>query len=98
VESLQTFLSVIGSPYLDALLLMRSTRSSGAFAADHSAVDWVLAVALNVADLSVLEVNVKQYRAMDPDGNLFDVSVHGYDVAEYADQRARRNKAENAPA
>jgi hypothetical protein len=59
VESLQTFLSVIGSPYLDALLLMRSTRSSGAFAADHSAVDWVLAVALNVADLSVLEVNVK---------------------------------------
>jgi hypothetical protein len=33
--------------------------TSGAFAADYSAVDWVLAVALNVADLSVLEVNVK---------------------------------------
>jgi catechol 2,3-dioxygenase-like lactoylglutathione lyase family enzyme len=27
-----------------------------------------------------------EYRAMDPDGNLFDISVHGYDEAEYADR------------
>ena len=30
-----------------------------------------------------------EYRAMDPDGNLFDVSVHGYDEAEF---RADREK------
>jgi catechol 2,3-dioxygenase-like lactoylglutathione lyase family enzyme len=31
-----------------------------------------------------------EYRAMDPDGNLFDVSVHGYDTAEYGDERAKK--------
>src|SRR5438552_16313618 len=37
-----------------------------------------------------------EYRAMDPDGNLLDVSVHGYDAIEYA---ADRKKApEKAPA
>ncbi len=33
-----------------------------------------------------------EYRAMDPDGNLFDVSVHGYEEAQFKaerDQRAR---------
>jgi catechol 2,3-dioxygenase-like lactoylglutathione lyase family enzyme len=28
-----------------------------------------------------------EYRAMDPDGNLFDVSVHGYDEAEFQADR-----------
>jgi catechol 2,3-dioxygenase-like lactoylglutathione lyase family enzyme len=33
-----------------------------------------------------------EYRAMDPDGNLFDISVHGYDEAEYADREKPREK------
>lgn len=34
-----------------------------------------------------------EYRAMDPDGNLFDVSVHGYDEAEFrADREKRKEK------
>ena len=39
-----------------------------------------------------------EYRAMDPDGNLFDVSVHGYDTAEYGDERAKKKKLEKSPA
>src|SRR5690349_19543632 len=39
-----------------------------------------------------------EYRAMDPDGNLFDVSVHGYDTAEYGEQSAKKKKLEKAPA
>jgi catechol 2,3-dioxygenase-like lactoylglutathione lyase family enzyme len=31
-----------------------------------------------------------EYRAMDPDGNLFDVSVHGYEEAEFQDERDKR--------
>jgi catechol-2,3-dioxygenase len=31
-----------------------------------------------------------EYRAMDPDGNLFDISVHGYDDVEYADREKTR--------
>src|ERR1700752_4954385 len=31
-----------------------------------------------------------KYRAMDPDGNLFDVSVHGYDEAEFQAERDER--------
>jgi len=31
-----------------------------------------------------------EYRAMDPDGNLFDVSVHGYDDAEFQAERDKR--------
>ena len=37
-----------------------------------------------------------EYRAMDPDGNLFDVSAHGYEEAEFQndrDQRTRKAKA-----
>jgi len=37
-------------------------------------------------------------RAMDPDGNLFDVSVHGYDKIEYGDEREGKKKLEKAPA
>ena len=37
-------------------------------------------------------------RAMDPDGNLFDVSVHGYDKVEYGDERESKQKLEKAPA
>ena len=33
-----------------------------------------------------------EYRAMDPDGNLFDVSVHGYDEAEFQAERESRNE------
>jgi catechol 2,3-dioxygenase-like lactoylglutathione lyase family enzyme len=34
-----------------------------------------------------------EYRAMDPDGNLFDVSAHGYDEAEFrADREKRKDK------
>src|ERR1700746_2161373 len=28
-----------------------------------------------------------EHRAMDPDGNLFDISVHGYDHVEFASDR-----------
>jgi hypothetical protein len=35
---------------------------------------------------------------MDPDGNLFDVSVHGYDSVEYGDERAKKQKLEKTPA
>jgi catechol 2,3-dioxygenase-like lactoylglutathione lyase family enzyme len=35
-----------------------------------------------------------EYRAMDPDGNLFDISVHGYDEAEYAADRERKKAPE----
>jgi hypothetical protein len=41
-----------------------------------------------------------EYRAMDPDGNLFDVSAHGYDEAEtHADreQRARETRKDKVP-
>lgn len=31
-----------------------------------------------------------EYRAMDPDGNLFDVSVHGYEEAEFQPEREKR--------
>ena len=34
-----------------------------------------------------------EYRAMDPDGNLFDVSVHGYDEAEFQAEREKRRAA-----
>jgi catechol 2,3-dioxygenase-like lactoylglutathione lyase family enzyme len=30
-----------------------------------------------------------EHRAMDPDGNLFDVSVHGYDHVEFAGDREK---------
>lgn len=33
-----------------------------------------------------------EYRAMDPDGNLFDVSAHGYDEAEFRTDREQRSK------
>jgi catechol 2,3-dioxygenase-like lactoylglutathione lyase family enzyme len=42
-----------------------------------------------------------EYRAMDPDGNLFDVSVHGYDEVEFqADREKRASEArkDKAPA
>ena len=35
-----------------------------------------------------------EYRAMDPDGNLFDISVHGYDEAEYATDREKKKQVE----
>jgi hypothetical protein len=37
-----------------------------------------------------------EYRAMDPDGNLFDISAHGYDDVEFAADRAEKKKAEKA--
>ena len=33
-----------------------------------------------------------EHRAMDPDGNLFDISVHGYDEVEYAADRQMKTK------
>ena len=41
-----------------------------------------------------------EYRAMDPDGNLFDVSAHGYDEAEFQadrDKRAREARKDKVP-
>jgi predicted enzyme related to lactoylglutathione lyase len=37
-------------------------------------------------------------RAMDPDGNLFDVSVHGYQEVEYAEDRDAKRKKEKVGA
>ena len=39
-----------------------------------------------------------EHRAMDPDGNLFDISVHGYDEVEYAADRQMKAKKEKQPA
>jgi catechol 2,3-dioxygenase-like lactoylglutathione lyase family enzyme len=39
-----------------------------------------------------------EYRAMDPDGNLFDISAHGYDDVEYADDRNQKKVPEKSPA
>lgn len=39
-----------------------------------------------------------EYRAMDPDGNLFDVSVHGYDEAEFQADREKRGRDVKAKA
>ena len=39
-----------------------------------------------------------EYRAMDPDGNLFDISVHGYDDVEYAADREKKKVIEKTPA
>jgi catechol 2,3-dioxygenase-like lactoylglutathione lyase family enzyme len=39
-----------------------------------------------------------EYRAMDPDGNLFDISAHGYDTVEYAADRAKKKEDAKAPA
>src|SRR5260370_25980737 len=33
-----------------------------------------------------------EYRAMNPDGNLFDVSAHGYDEAELQETRDKRSR------
>ena len=33
-----------------------------------------------------------EYRAMDPDGNLFDVSVHGFEEAEFQPEREKRGR------
>lgn len=33
-----------------------------------------------------------EHRAMDPDGNLFDVSVHGYDEVEFRADREKKKK------
>ena len=33
-----------------------------------------------------------EYRAMDPDGNLFDISAHGYDQIEFAADRDEKKK------
>src|SRR5262249_6016085 len=33
-----------------------------------------------------------EYRAMDPDGNLFDVWVHGYEEAEFRTDRETRTQ------
>src|SRR5215470_947739 len=33
-----------------------------------------------------------EHRAMDPDGNLFDISVHGYDHVEFASDRDEKKK------
>jgi catechol 2,3-dioxygenase-like lactoylglutathione lyase family enzyme len=35
-----------------------------------------------------------EHRAMDPDGNLFDISVHGYDEIEYATDREKKKATE----
>lgn len=37
-----------------------------------------------------------EYRAMDPDGNLFDVSAHGYEEAEFKADRDKRAGATEA--
>jgi len=39
-----------------------------------------------------------EYRAMDPDGNLFDISAHGYDDVEYAADREQKKTPEKSPA
>ncbi len=39
-----------------------------------------------------------EHRAMDPDGNLFDISVHGYDDVEYAADRQLKKAREKQPA
>jgi catechol 2,3-dioxygenase-like lactoylglutathione lyase family enzyme len=39
-----------------------------------------------------------EHRAMDPDGNLFDISVHGYDQVEFAAEREAKNVTEKTPA
>lgn len=31
-----------------------------------------------------------EYRAMDPDGNLFDISVHGYEAEEFKADREKK--------
>ena len=38
-----------------------------------------------------------EYRAMDPDGNLFDVSVHGFEEAEFAPEREKRARKDKVP-
>ena len=35
-----------------------------------------------------------EHRAMDPDGNLFDISVHGYEHVEFAADREQKKVAE----
>lgn len=39
-----------------------------------------------------------EHRAMDPDGNLFDISVHGYDHVEFAADREKKTTKEKTPA
>ncbi|HLH98549.1 MAG TPA: VOC family protein [Xanthobacteraceae bacterium] len=35
-----------------------------------------------------------EHRAMDPDGNPFDISVHGYGTVEFAAERAKKKETE----
>jgi len=37
-----------------------------------------------------------EYRATDPDGNLFDVSAHGYEDVEYASDRQTKKEKQSA--
>ncbi len=39
-----------------------------------------------------------EHRAMDPDGNLFDISVHGFDDVEYGADRQAKKAPEKQPA
>ena len=39
-----------------------------------------------------------EHRAMDPDGNLFDISVHGFDHVEFASDREKKKVTEKTPA
>ena len=39
-----------------------------------------------------------EQRGMDPDGNLFDISVHGYDKVEYPPEREAKKKKVKEPA
>ena len=39
-----------------------------------------------------------EYRAMDPDGNIFDVSVHGFQEVEYRADREAKGKKEKVGA
>lgn len=39
-----------------------------------------------------------EQRGMDPDGNLFDISVHGYDKVEYPPERDAKAKKAKEPA
>jgi catechol 2,3-dioxygenase-like lactoylglutathione lyase family enzyme len=95
-----------GSVYLsdgDLSLALLPTRGQVAPGIEHIGFHIQDADEINTAieDLGLEAAKVRENdppfaetRVTDPDGNMIDLSVHGFDMAEHQDDRAKKTKAE----
>jgi catechol 2,3-dioxygenase-like lactoylglutathione lyase family enzyme len=95
-----------GSVYMsDGYLTLAILRNRG-----EAAPSGINHFGFHVEDLAEIEKRLKKFeepmearpstrpyaehRAMDPDGNLFDISVHGYGTVEFAADREKKKATE----